>query len=272
MELDKERIERQNETREKASRFRPLRWPLSLYEYGNTQVKRLGIYSPRSRYSLRMARYWFAASEVDFELNRLGKPVTIVDVGCERGITKAFCPERDHVYWVGLDIKTTRPELELARYNRTLECSFDEKLPVEDGSADIAVCLHVLEHLPRPEFTLAEIIRILKPGGILIGATPVVPDIFTRSQETLYQRRIRHGRAKPYPHTNSFSPMRWRKLVKSNNCKCELMCGGHLLRWSDSPLENSAVWIRLNQLWGCYFSALAGEVFVVARKQDCGVC
>ena len=251
----------------KIIKFNPLNWPLSLYEYGNAQVKRLAIFSPKYRYSLRMARYWFAASEIDLELNRLGKYATIVDVGCERGITKAFCPERDNVHWTGLDLNISRPELERACYNKIHQCSFDDNLPIENEYADIVVCLHVLEHLPRPEFTLGEITRILKPNGIIIGATPVVPEILTRNQEKDYNRKIQSVNGKQNGHINSYTPRRLRKLVESHNCVCELMCGGHLLRWSNNPLEGSAGWIRLNQLWGCFLPALSGEIFIVARKQ-----
>jgi ubiquinone/menaquinone biosynthesis C-methylase UbiE len=39
------------------------------------------------------------------------------------------------------------------------------KLPFADGSVDLAVMCRVLHHLPEPEPELAEISRILRPGG-----------------------------------------------------------------------------------------------------------
>jgi SAM-dependent methyltransferase len=41
-----------------------------------------------------------------------------------------------------------------------------------DSTFDAVILWHVLEHLPRPDATLAEIARILKPGGRLILAVP----------------------------------------------------------------------------------------------------
>ena len=39
------------------------------------------------------------------------------------------------------------------------------KLPFADGSFDAVLCLEVLEHVPHPGEVLAEIARVLKPGG-----------------------------------------------------------------------------------------------------------
>ena len=41
-----------------------------------------------------------------------------------------------------------------------------------DGSFDAAILLHVIEHMPNPGENLAEIRRLLKPGGMLVVETP----------------------------------------------------------------------------------------------------
>lgn len=45
-------------------------------------------------------------------------------------------------------------------------------LPFADGSLDLVVLIDVLEHLPRPRETGAEIMRVLRPGGRCIVSTP----------------------------------------------------------------------------------------------------
>jgi demethylmenaquinone methyltransferase/2-methoxy-6-polyprenyl-1,4-benzoquinol methylase len=40
-------------------------------------------------------------------------------------------------------------------------------LPYEDQSFDVVMAAHVLEHLPDPQHALAEMIRVLKPGGMV---------------------------------------------------------------------------------------------------------
>ncbi|MCX6740193.1 MAG: class I SAM-dependent methyltransferase [Candidatus Parcubacteria bacterium] len=48
----------------------------------------------------------------------------------------------------------------------------NQQLPFTNKSFDRVFCCHVLYNLAKPEFSLAEFHRILKPGGILVVATP----------------------------------------------------------------------------------------------------
>lgn len=47
-------------------------------------------------------------------------------------------------------------------------------IPVPDASFDVVLCTEVLEHVPSPERALAEMARILRPGGELILTAPFV--------------------------------------------------------------------------------------------------
>jgi demethylmenaquinone methyltransferase/2-methoxy-6-polyprenyl-1,4-benzoquinol methylase len=40
-------------------------------------------------------------------------------------------------------------------------------LPYKDQSFDVVMAAHVLEHLPDPQRALAEMVRVLKPGGMV---------------------------------------------------------------------------------------------------------
>ena len=46
------------------------------------------------------------------------------------------------------------------------------KIPLKDKTIDTILLLQVLEHLDDPEKALSEMFRILRPGGVVIGALP----------------------------------------------------------------------------------------------------
>jgi len=50
-----------------------------------------------------------------------------------------------------------------------------QHLPFDDDSWSYIICLHVLEHVPDDERALAELRRVLRPGGILVLCVPCVP-------------------------------------------------------------------------------------------------
>ncbi len=59
--------------------------------------------------------------------------------------------------------------------NRLLDEGFvltDYKIPLADQSVDIIFSIYVFEHLERPQETVTELNRILKPGGHIIALTP----------------------------------------------------------------------------------------------------
>lgn len=47
-----------------------------------------------------------------------------------------------------------------------------EACPFEDDSFDVVFCHHVIEHVPHPPSALAELRRVLRPGGTLVLGTP----------------------------------------------------------------------------------------------------
>ena len=47
------------------------------------------------------------------------------------------------------------------------------QIPVQDGAFDAVICTEVLEHVPEPIPTLAELARVLRPGGALYLTAPL---------------------------------------------------------------------------------------------------
>jgi len=43
-----------------------------------------------------------------------------------------------------------------------------QELPFEDAVIDVLTCFEALEFMPKPEAVLAELVRVLRPGGLLV--------------------------------------------------------------------------------------------------------
>lgn len=220
----------------------------------------------RSRFSIRLLRYWWAAQAIREAARKSGRPLVIADYGSGRGWLKRFVGGDIDARWIALDWQPATEWLESAGYDEIRECHFDRSLPLGDGEVDVVVALHVFEHLPRVGYSVSEIGRILAPGGTLLAGTPTMPGLFARWRQQQFRRRLAAGRLARGGHINSFSPGRIRGLVEDSGLTVEFATGSHLLRHTGSPLENLHGWVRLNQIWGALFPSLGSEVCVLARK------
>jgi ubiquinone/menaquinone biosynthesis C-methylase UbiE len=65
-----------------------------------------------------------------------------------------------------------------------------QKLPFPDGHFDGAVAFSILEHLKRPELALAELARVLEPGGRLLVGMPAVHPVMNAAFAAIGFRNI----------------------------------------------------------------------------------
>lgn len=100
----------------------------------------------------------------------------VVDVGCGSGyslpkLAQRFAPRE----LVGVDIDPqmlaiARAEAERAGVAVRLVESSSSRMPLADGSVDLLFCHQTFHHLVEQEQALAEFLRVLKPGGLLLFA------------------------------------------------------------------------------------------------------
>lgn len=229
-------------------------------------MRRLGVWKPTGTYPLRLQRYWYVASVMQQELKRHPRPCTVLDLGSEKGLTRAFCLLDVESRWVGIDNSARRVERLRKLYDEVYCSDLNEPLPVSNSRADFVVFLHVIEHLNDPDHALREVHRVLKPGGLLIAASPVLPKLLALARQAQFRREFRMGRRRPGDHVSVFWQRRWESALARHGLECEMVCGGYFLRSAYNPLENLSWWVRFNQLWGKAFLSLSNEIFLVARK------
>jgi SAM-dependent methyltransferase len=226
-------------------------------------------------YPIRAIRYWWVCQVLSREL--IHKPdATIVDMGAGHGQMRRYSAGSipylspgypfDSQHWIGMD-KHCQPALMTAGYEKILECDFDKTLPLEDASVDALISIHVMEHLPRPEFSMSEIARVLVPGGIFCGGSPTAPAPVSFFLHRWLRNKMRHGTTGPNGHINSLSPGDWKRLITNAGMKLDFLSGSHLMRLSGASLENSQAWTKLNLVWGGLFPSLGSEVYLQARKK-----
>jgi ubiquinone/menaquinone biosynthesis C-methylase UbiE len=117
-------------------------------------------------------------------------PPRVVDLGCGEGRTLAALRERfgEAVELVGVE----RREVELVVDDAELVVAdLNKPLPFEDASFGAAICHNTLEALTSPDPFLAEVQRILVPGGhFLLSHTDLDTTVFHASDLDLTRRFV----------------------------------------------------------------------------------
>jgi 2-polyprenyl-3-methyl-5-hydroxy-6-metoxy-1,4-benzoquinol methylase len=104
-------------------------------------------------------------------------PSSVLDVGCGEGVLTVEWAKRlndGRVVGIDLDDPKLRAEWE-QRKRPNLEFRAEEatRLTFADGEFDLAAAIEVLEHVPEPEATLAEMARVAR--GHLLVSVPREP-------------------------------------------------------------------------------------------------
>ena len=76
------------------------------------------------------------------------------------------------------------------------------RLPLEDGSVDVAVCALALTHLPDPEPAIAELARVVRPDGTIVLAD-AHPAFVQLQGQALFPREDGFAFVRNYPHLHS---------------------------------------------------------------------
>ena len=106
------------------------------------------------------------------ELFRKAAPTTLLDVGCGEGVLTHQWAQRvdGRVVGIDLDDPLLHAEWEQRRApNLEYKVLKAENMPFGDDEFDVATAIEVLEHVPDPEHTVAEMARCARGGHLLVS-------------------------------------------------------------------------------------------------------
>ena len=111
------------------------------------------------------------------------RPLRIVDVGCGDGMCTELTAElarEDGHHVAGVDWAAAPLKQAAERGLTLVRGSLETGLPFASGSVDVVILSEVVEHLVDPDGGLAELYRVLRPGGHLVLSTPNLAAWFNR--------------------------------------------------------------------------------------------
>ena len=92
-----------------------------------------------------------------------GETRRALDVGARAGHQTRWLVSQGYIV-TSIDVEQLFPECQVV--------NADERLPFADAEFDLVWCSEVIEHLRDPSFSLGELRRVTRPGGVLVLTTP----------------------------------------------------------------------------------------------------
>jgi SAM-dependent methyltransferase len=167
----------------------------------------------------------FVVERIPLFQHAIGRGKRVLDLGCRSGaLTRHFLEENEVV---GLDVDRAALAKAAALGIETVVADVEEPLPFPDESFDVVVAGELFEHLRFPQDLVAEIRRLLRPGGALAGS---VPNAFN------VQNRLRFLRGLPperdRTHLHMFQPEDLQELLAGFEDVRLTFVGGRYVRLS----------------------------------------
>jgi SAM-dependent methyltransferase len=148
-------------------------------------------------FELEGRHWWFVGrrriirEEVERSLRALAPPPSgtpsLLDIGCGTGAMLVELAQFGHVQ--GTERERAAAEYARQRSFADVSVAGSPPLPFETGSFDLVTILDVLEHIDDDVAMVAEIRRLLRPGGRMVATVPAFPGLWGRQDEISHHER-----------------------------------------------------------------------------------
>ena len=176
-------------------------------------------------YSFRMLRYCYMERLLVNERQRLGRQLSVLEIGVDRGQMKAFvdgatAPDaRLYAHWDAADISPQQLALDESGYHQCNTVNLDDVGSLADfienqrAKYDVVIVLHVLEHLHMPERAVTYLAKTLKREGIMLGGFPVIPETIVNLREKQLKKMQQQMATSVHSHQPEYA--KWRRTQTS---------------------------------------------------------
>ena len=150
---------------------------------------------------------------INFDKLNVNAGETVLDIGCGEGRHSIGLYVDKEVNAIGIDLSMEDMKIAKNRIKdfsipetNTSSCVFGaadiKSLPFEDSVYDAVICSEVLEHLESLDDAVSEIVRVLKPGGVLAVSVPrFIPELICWKLSSEYSKTP-GGHVRIFRHKN----------------------------------------------------------------------
>lgn len=179
----------------------------------------------------------------------------VLDIGCDTGLFLQFLREWRGVEGVGLDV-FAKVVAQGRRAGLDLRHATLEGAGLEDGGFDVVCGYDLVEHVARPRPFMAEVYRVLKPGGLAVFETPNYDGLVYQLGRGLGRVGLLESPLRPYQerlwppfHVQYFTAASLHRLMGSSGLE-PVEANGRELHGSELALDAGALRAAVLALFG----------------------
>jgi SAM-dependent methyltransferase len=128
------------------------------------------LYEIHHRERRNAGEFVFVPERIPLFQEAIGEGKHVLDLGCRSGALTRHFLEGNDVVGVDVDAAALSKAEELGI--DVITADVEEPLPLESETFDAVVAGELLEHVRFPQALVAEVRRVLKPGGVFVGSVP----------------------------------------------------------------------------------------------------